>query len=167
MRRDRISFDLVLRGTRDGFSLETFHEKLDGKGPLIFFVRSADHNKVFGGYTSKPWTTPASHLGKQQYHYDHNAFIFSLSKKTKHIPFQNEHNAVEHYREGALFAFGWGDFGIRDNCDQREDSWSNFGCTKWTKHTYTLPRNLKANSDDAYKYLAGGHLFKVQELEVF
>ena len=58
LRKENLLFDLVYRGSRDGYSLQNFHNKLDGKGPLIFFIKSAQFNKVFGGYTSKPWTTP-------------------------------------------------------------------------------------------------------------
>jgi hypothetical protein len=126
---------------------------------------------VFGGYTSKPWSTPVSKIPDvpcdSLFHFDHNAFIFSLSKKTKHLPFQNEYNAVQHFKVGALFAFGWGDFGILENCDERDDNYSNYGCTKWTKYTYSLPRHLTENSDLAYKYLAGAHKFRVADFEVY
>jgi len=164
MKREKARFDLVYRGTKHGFSLEAFHAQLDGKSPLIFFVKSAEHEKVFGGYTSKPWSTPA---GSSMFLYDHNAFIFSVSRRTKHLVYQNDYNAVQHYRTGCLLAFGWGDFGIQEHCDQREDNWSNFGCTKWTKYTYTLPRTVKENSDAAYRYLAGAHEFRVEELEAY
>jgi hypothetical protein len=66
-----------------------------------------------------------------------------------------------------LFAFGFGDLGVRENGDARDDNWSNFGCTRWTQHTYQIPFNMKENSDEAYRYLAGAHRYKVEECEVW
>lgn len=160
-----VHLELLFRGTEHGFTLPAFHSCIDGKGPLLFVVKSAQYNKVFGGYTSKPWTTPAD--TEQKFHYDHNAFIFSLTRKTKHMPFHNQHNAVQHFSTDSLFAFGWGDFGIKENCDQRDDNYSNFGVTKWTKYTYALPPNFRENSDESYRYFAGAHEFRVAEVEVY
>ena len=165
LRREKVKLELAYRGSQYGYTLPKFHEHVDGKAPLIFFVKSAVHNRVFGGYTSRPWSTPFCQ--DSQFHGDHNAFIFSLSRKSKHIPFQNEHNAVQHFKKDGLFAFGWGDFGILENCDKRDDNYSNFGVTKWTRYTYRLPRLLKENSDEAYRYLAGAHEFRVEKVEIY
>lgn len=164
MRREKAHFELLYRGTRDGFTCESFHSQLDGKSPLIFFIKSADHLRVFGGYCSTPMTTPEE---PSKFLYDHNAFIFSITMRSKHLVYQNECNALQHFKSGCLFAFGWGDFGIKEHCDEREDNWSNFGCTKWTKYTYTLPRSIKENTDAAYRYLAGAHEFRVLEVEAY
>jgi hypothetical protein len=51
----------------------------------------------------------------------------------------SEVNAVQHFSKDSLFGFGFGDFGIKENCDQHENNWSNFGVTKFTKYSYTLP----------------------------
>jgi TLD len=85
MKKDKMQFDLVYRGSRDGFTVNELNEKLKGKGPLIFIVKSAEHKMVFGGYTSIPWSAPKEL--DSQFHYDHNAFIFSVTKKSKHLPF--------------------------------------------------------------------------------
>ena len=69
--RKSIKLDLLFRGTRDGFTSAVFHEKVDGQGPLIFFVKSADYNKVFGGYTALPWSNPGSNNQSQQFVYDY------------------------------------------------------------------------------------------------
>ena len=95
-----------------------------------------------------------------------------MSHRTKHLQCQggnDEFNAVQHFSSKGdnLFAFGFGDFGIRENCHTRDDNWSNFGCTKWTKHSYQIPFNMKTDSDEAYRYLAGAHLFRVAEIEVY
>ena len=164
LRRTFIQFNLVYRGSRDGFTSKSFHEKVDGIRGLFFVIKSAEYGKVFGGYTEVPWSTPKS---DSQYFYDYRAFIFSISHRTKHLQCLDEFNAVQHFSKDNLFAFGFGDFGIRENCDQRDDNWSNFGCTKWTKHSFQIPYNMKTNSDEAYRYLAGAHLYRVAEIEVY
>ena len=139
--RKRLKLELLFRGSRDGYTSQVFHEKLDGQGPLIFFVKSAEFNKVFGGYTAIPWSTP---VGMDSlFKYDFQAWIFSLTKRTRHLPLiGSEVNAVQHFSKDSLFAFGFGDFGIKENCDTHENNWSNYGVTKFTKYSYTRPLNI-------------------------
>ena len=61
-----------------------------------------------------------------------------------------------------MLAFGRGhDFRISSNCNQNNESYSNFG------YTYQLPDNISLNSDEAKAYLAGSYQFKVSEVEVY
>ena len=91
--RKHIKMQLIFRGTRDGFTSSAFHEKLDGHGPLIFFVKSAEFNKVFGGFTALPWTKPENQ--PSQFIYDYKAWIFSLTHRSRHLPIVgSEVNAV-------------------------------------------------------------------------
>ena len=46
---NNITFKLLYRGSRDGFSAGSFHEKCDNKGPTVTIVLA--NNCVFGGYT--------------------------------------------------------------------------------------------------------------------
>jgi hypothetical protein len=51
-------FDLLYRGSRDGMTAASFHEKCDGQGPtLTIIVAQSEYNpvSVFGGYASLPW----------------------------------------------------------------------------------------------------------------
>ena len=70
---EKLSIELLMRGTRDGFSANAFHQLCNKKGNTITIVKSASHQKVFGGYTDIEWTS--SNSGKQQ---DGNSFLFSL-----------------------------------------------------------------------------------------
>ena len=76
-------------------------------------------------------------------------------------------NAVQHFSKESLFAFGWGDFGVKENCDQHYENWSNYGVTKFTKHSFALPLSVEPDTNKAYTYLAGAHRFKVSEIEVY
>ncbi len=48
------NLELIMRGSRDGFSSKMFHDLCDGKGPTVTLIES-ETAKVFGGYTSLPW----------------------------------------------------------------------------------------------------------------
>src|SRR5690606_19285236 len=47
-------WELLYRGTRDGFSDQDFHAKCDGKKETLIIVKSTNGN-IFGGYTSLAW----------------------------------------------------------------------------------------------------------------
>ncbi|EGG19808.1 hypothetical protein DFA_06910 [Cavenderia fasciculata] len=49
-------FELIHRGTRDGFSSRAFHDACNGKGETVTLVKSSDGN-VFGGYNSQSWNS--------------------------------------------------------------------------------------------------------------
>ena len=46
------------RGSEQSFSATSFHSNCDNKGPTVTLVRVNEN--VFGGYTDKSWTSPAS-----------------------------------------------------------------------------------------------------------
>ena len=50
----KVKYDLLWKGSRDGFAASTFHSKCNGKGATLTVVMS-EHNKLFGGYTSESW----------------------------------------------------------------------------------------------------------------
>ncbi|PKK65668.1 BTB-domain-containing protein [Rhizophagus irregularis] len=48
-------FKLILRGSRDGFDGEVFHNKCDNKKETITIVKIKDSNKLIGGYNPLGW----------------------------------------------------------------------------------------------------------------
>ena len=61
-----------------------------------------------------------------------------------------------------MVSFGRGhDFRISSNCNQNNESYSNFG------YTFQLPDGITMNTDEAKSYLAGSYQFKVVEIEVY
>ena len=64
-------FKLLLRGSRDGFSAKTFHQKCDKKGPTLTVIIA--NNRMFGGFTKLEWDTTS---GKK--YGDPNAFVFRV-----------------------------------------------------------------------------------------
>ena len=78
---------------------------------------------MFGGYTSLSWDM------SDNYYVDNSIpFIFSLSKKTKHLNFIKEKSIYK--ASSCLVIFGAGarhDIRINDNCDSNANSLSNLG----------------------------------------
>jgi len=52
----RRRYQLLFKGSTDGFKAAKFHEKCDNKGSTICFIQSEIEGYVFGGYVSIGWT---------------------------------------------------------------------------------------------------------------
>ncbi len=70
---------LLYQASIHGFTAKAFHEKCDNKGANITIVKS-EHGLIFGGYTSLSWDMSNTWVIDND-----NPFIFSLTKKTKHL----------------------------------------------------------------------------------
>ena len=44
-----IKFELIYRGSKDGFKVDSFHKKCDGQGKTVSIVKSKGN--IFGGFT--------------------------------------------------------------------------------------------------------------------
>jgi hypothetical protein len=109
---NKVDFDILFRGKRDGFTSAKFHELCNGKGPTLTIVKS-DKGKVFGGFTARSWASIGSYAG------DSEAFIFSLTHRTKHNQVQNPEKAVYDSVSNML---GFGDnhdFVITSECNTK------------------------------------------------
>ena len=49
-------FNLILRGSEDGFNLSSFHNKCDNKGATIVIVKIRGTNEIVGGYNPYSWS---------------------------------------------------------------------------------------------------------------
>ena len=52
--KKKFQTELLYRGSKDGFTAASFHQKCDNKGPNISIIKS-EHGLIFGGYTSLSW----------------------------------------------------------------------------------------------------------------
>ena len=62
-----------------------------GNSPTLILIK-AHTNLIFGGFTSVPWECHEEEVDLP----DESAFLFSVSKNTKHIPYQIFEDAVHH-----------------------------------------------------------------------
>eukprot|EP01084_Bolivina_argentea_P241591 405535_1 len=152
-------YKLLFKGSIDGFSVKTFHEKCDEQGTTLIIIQS-ELNHIFGGYTSRSWKQPAIR-GQPQWKTDTNAWIYVLSKGFHfHVGYKGDKYkwSVKNSAVGkAIYTnsscgptFG-PDFCISDQCNLNQDSYSNLG------KSYAAPRNDKM--------LAGSPNFKVIDYE--
>ncbi|PKC55455.1 hypothetical protein RhiirA1_475575, partial [Rhizophagus irregularis] len=70
--KDTSSFKLLLRGTRDGFNSEKFHEICDNQSHTVTIIKVKDSNEILGGYNPIAWRSDNS-LGNTK-----NSFVFSF-----------------------------------------------------------------------------------------
>jgi hypothetical protein len=68
-------FKLLLRGSRDGFTPEKFHELCDGKPNTVTFIKVKGVEEILGGYNPLKWET----TGK--WRETNDSFIFSFKNK--------------------------------------------------------------------------------------
>jgi len=148
--KTNVKFELLWKGSRDGFKAATFHSKCNDKGPTVTVIKS-EHNNVFGGFTSEAWT------GSCQNKHDPTAFIYSLTKKGKYAQQLNKNSIRDYSGNGPMFGNdrGYCDIVIGDNCDTSGNNQCIANCT------YQLP----SGADDSF--LAGSVEYSVKEIEVY
>ena len=78
-REKNITSELLFRTSVNGDSASTFHQKCDGKGATITFIKTTNGKRI-GGFTMIPWTNAGG-----AYKEDPEAFIFSLDATQKFV----------------------------------------------------------------------------------
>ena len=146
-----VKFELLWKGSRDGFKAATFHTKCNNQGPTLTVIKS-QHDKVFGGFTSVPWTSANKWIK------DSTAFIYSLTRMGKYAEQLNKNSIGDNGGYGPIFGRGryaYYDIRIINDCHLPD----NNECR--ANYTYQLPAGAK---DD---FLAGSQNYTVKEIEVY
>ena len=154
--KTNVKFELLWKGTRDGFKAATFHSKCDKKGPTLTVIKS-QHDKVFGGFTSESWGFAGT--GDPQSKKDHTAFIYSLTRNGKYAQQRNDNSIRDYSGFGPMFGCapsnGRCDIFINDDCNMPDYN------VCYANRTYQLPPDA---GDD---FLAGSEGYSVKEIEVY
>src|SRR5581483_9814331 len=76
-----ITFNLLIRGSRDGFNRGIFHACCDNMGPTVTIVRVKNSNEILGGYNPCNWESREADINSD-YNYDSTkeSFIFFIDK---------------------------------------------------------------------------------------
>jgi hypothetical protein len=151
-------FELLYRGSRDGFSSEVFHSRCDNKkGPTVTVIVSQKHGKIFGGYTE---AVGFCNLDKN----DDSSFLFSLSTVEK---LNHKSGCGIRCNSSATCVFGSGsgigvatDLQISDNCNKNSSNSAFIGNSFCVLQGYS-------GVSQAKDYLAGAGWFTVREIEAF
>ena len=106
------NFELLIRGSKDGFTSNDFHNKCDNKNFTMAFIETTDGRR-FGGFTEEVWDQSGWKKGPR-------SFIFSLDNKEIYYLREGK-NAIHCYTKGDSNFLGFGeghDFKLYDNCDK-------------------------------------------------
>ncbi|PKC69101.1 hypothetical protein RhiirA1_456404 [Rhizophagus irregularis] len=72
-------FKLILRGSRDGFMAEQFHEICDNQSSTVTIIKVQESNEILGGYNPIEWKNENKNL--DNYGITEDSFIFSFMNK--------------------------------------------------------------------------------------
>ena len=166
-------FNLLYRGSDDKFTLVNFHKLCDNKGPTMCIIHN-DVGNIFGGYTSKSWTSPS----EKQKVYDDKAFLFLIKayKESQEYPkifkCKDPEHAVYHNKDsGPIFGKDHADCGeghelsIESGWDKGDSySYVNWSDDEEWAQTYDYFENEFHGAEDGND---GSFYYKVVDFEVF
>ncbi|PKY27790.1 BTB-domain-containing protein [Rhizophagus irregularis] len=115
-------FDLLVRGSRDGFDKNIFHKYCDKKKPTVTIARVKNSNEILGGFNPCNWKSVA---GFGEFISTEESFIFSLDKDNLENSIfskviDTEHTILTSRKRGPFFGHGNSDFELlyRDKLGQ-------------------------------------------------
>jgi hypothetical protein len=149
-------FNLLWRGSRDGFSARDFHTHCDGHANTLTLIEDTRGNS-FGGFTPVKWESPDSWM----YWADQSltSFLFTL-KNPWNLPARKFALKSEKKDEPIACNAGCGphfrDLSIRDRCNALPVNWTTLG------FYFINDTGLAGNA-----VFTGAQYFQVKEIEVF
>jgi hypothetical protein len=148
-------FQLLYRGSRDGFGVNAFHSRCNGHANTVTLVLSKNES-VFGGFTPVSWTSRNEYAADPRV----QSFIFTIKNPHK-LPerifkLKQASTAISDCSSyGPTFGSGY-DFHLCDQCQSVNDSYSILG------NSYANDTGIAGN-----QVLTGAEHFTVKEIEVF
>ncbi|UZO04988.1 uncharacterized protein OCT59_025349 [Rhizophagus irregularis] len=122
-------FELLLRGSRDGFTPKRFHELCDGKPKTVTFIKVKGTEEIIGGYNPLIWET--SHI----WGVTKNSFIFSFKNRYVVISKVKNSNYALDYSTKCGPQFG-SDLIINSYKDSNSNEYTNFNVSCCKKRHY-------------------------------
>jgi len=147
-------WNLIYKGTRDGFNIDDFHRCSDSQGPTITIIQSLD-NYLFGSFTSISWNF---HQGAKSGVEDRTAFLFTLtnphgiSPKKYPIKPSGEHAVIPN---AMAPTFGQYDICLYPNSNLNSQSYIHF------------PTNYQDTSTKGYLTFTGSTNFTTTDIEIY
>ncbi|RIB28878.1 hypothetical protein C2G38_1336095 [Gigaspora rosea] len=148
-------FKLLLRGTRDGFTKDSFWRLCDKQTHLVVVMKVKGTDEILGGYNPIGWDKPVKQVFFKQCN---DSFIFSLKNGT----IQNSILSRVKYPKAAIVCdmnyaptFGLSDLAMREHFDQHSNCWNCLDSYE--------KRIRNETTFDSY----GFSFFSVEEYEIF
>ena len=142
-------YELLLRGSIDGFSVNDFHFKCDGKDYTIALIETKNGRR-FGGFTEVAWDQ------SDNWKKGSKSFIFSLDNREIYYIKRNA-DCIYCYRDSSNgLAFGSGhDFKLCNNCNTDNLSYDNSG------KSYNTNGKVFALAGEKYFYVKDYEVYKI------
>lgn len=164
-----VNFKLLYRGSRDGISPQTFHQKCDNQGATLTVLRSGEKGTIFGGFNDKTWISSENGQSISS----NEAFLFSLDQRIKFgLTGQNNENSICCYAQSGP-AFGKSSSFVSGKVYYSHDLLVNLGgdagnySSSNLGKTFALPEGMVEGSAEAKALLAGDNYFTIDEIEVY
>ncbi|RIB24647.1 hypothetical protein C2G38_2168066 [Gigaspora rosea] len=149
-------FKLLLRGTRDGFTSDSFWKLSDKQTNLVVVMKVKGTDEILGGYNPIGWDNNLDY----KYKHCNDSFIFSLKNGTIQTSILsrviNPNNAIFCVAScGPIFGgkLGSGDLVMCNNCDQDRNCYNQ-------KISYEKKIKIPINNDEVT-------WFSLEEYEIF
>jgi hypothetical protein len=163
------TWQLLWRGSRDGFGARAFHRRCDGHANTLTLIVTAASDDdvggfVFGGFAAVEWESREAEdwAGSNCWKSDDSlkSFLFTL-KNPHNIPARKFALKAEMKQEVIYCVSAWGpwfgvDMRVSDNCNANTNSGTDLG------EAYTNDTGLGGET-----VFTGSLHFKVKEIEVF
>jgi hypothetical protein len=119
------TFELLYRGSRDGFKMSDFHQRCDGRNRTLVLIKTKKGN-IFGGYTPLAWASAGSYKKDESM----ETFLFTLKNPHGLDPIRFRLKGDGSHAiccETDRLAFGEGhDMAIFGPCDTNTNSYTSF-----------------------------------------
>ena len=147
-------WELIYKGTRDGFEATTFHQLCNNKGPTMTIIRSTN-DCLFGGYASQAWISRGNYVNAA------GSFLFLLTnangnQPTKFLYNNNNYAFYDNQTYGPTFGNGH-DLYIADKSNINNSSYCNM------QGSFSYPNTLGLGINT----FTGGKNFQTADIEVF
>ncbi|PKY20089.1 hypothetical protein RhiirB3_433306, partial [Rhizophagus irregularis] len=146
-------FELLLRGSRDGFTPKKFHELCDNKDNTVTFIKVKGNEEILGGYNPLEWESINSY-GKTE-----DSFIFSFKNRNiKDAILSNVIDATRALDYSTLCGPQFGpDLTVNSSSFFNINECANFNfCVSYCKRNY-YEKRIRDNEND----------FSIEDYEVF
>jgi hypothetical protein len=154
-------FEVLWRGSRDGFQASEFHGRCDGHENTLTVILDTNGN-IFGGFTPVRWESGDGYKADN----NRKSFVFTL-KNPNNIPARkfalmpnNWDKAIDCEQRWAS-CFGYSDIAVSDKCNLNNESYSRLGDLR-IGGSYSNDTGLNGE-----RVFTGSYHFKVKEIEVF
>jgi hypothetical protein len=153
-------FEILWRGSRDGFTVREFHRRCDGHANTLTVILDTEAN-IFGGFTPLEWDSRGSFKTDDSL----KGFLFTL-KNPHNVPARRFALKTEKKYRAIWCDANWGpcfddDLALLDDCNANSKSYTY--CFGWT---YMNDTGIGGDPGKSM-FLTGATYFRVKEIEVF